>query len=102
MERHPQQTEPIRRSISTTVVVSAHEAFVEPVQLFFVIKFQDQLTRTALRRHLYGHARPDVPLQLVDRGLTIGVNRLALGALHLAAGPPSRHSFDLPDGEFPA
>src|SRR5258707_2185127 len=76
-------------SITTTVVVSSHEAFVKPVQLFLVIKLQDQLASTALRRHLNGDARSDVLLQLIDCSLTVGVNSFGL-ALYLAAGPASR------------
>src|SRR5258706_10828701 len=86
---------------STTAVVLSYEALVEPVQLFLVIKLQDQLARTPLRRHLQGHARPNVLLQLIDCSLTIGVNSFGL-ALYLAAGPASRHPLDLPDGEFSA
>src|SRR5882757_5354529 len=86
---------------STTAVVLSYEALVEPVQLFLVIKLQDQLARTPLRRHLNGDARSDMLLKLVNRGLAVGVNSFGL-ALYLAAGSPSRHPLDLPDGEFPA
>src|SRR5258708_4936590 len=81
---------------------SFDEAFVKPIQLFLIVKFQDQLACAAFRRHVHGYPCSDVPLQFVNGSLSIGVNRLDLTALHLAAGTASGHPLDLPDGEFPA